>query len=67
MASGVWVERLQELIADGAQLVDVLPEREHADGHLPGAVNIPLKQLDANTTAVVDRERPVAVYCWDAL
>ena len=29
--------------AAGAQLVDVLPEQEYADEHLPGAINIALK------------------------
>jgi hypothetical protein len=27
------------------------------------AVNVPLKQLDAETTAQLDQHRPVAVYC----
>jgi CBS domain-containing protein len=42
MTSGVWLDRLKELIATGAQLVDVLPECEYAEAHLPGAINIPL-------------------------
>jgi rhodanese-related sulfurtransferase len=67
MASGVSLERLQELIADGVQLVEVLPEPQYELGHLPGAVNIPLKRLDASTAAALDRERPVVVYCWDSL
>jgi rhodanese-related sulfurtransferase len=49
------------------QLVEVLPEQEYGEAHLPGAVNIPLKQLDADTTAVLDKARPVVVYCWDGL
>jgi rhodanese-related sulfurtransferase len=67
MPTGVWLDRLQELIADGAQLVDVLPEAEHAEAHLPGAISLPLKQLDAQSAAALDRERPVVVYCWDSL
>ena len=51
----------------GAQLVEVLPTQEYAELHLPRAVNIPLKTLDATTTAGLDRGRPVVVYCWDAL
>jgi rhodanese-related sulfurtransferase len=58
---------LQRLIQDGVQLVEVLPEEEYRELHLPGAVNIPLKQLDAETTAGLDRRNPVAVYCWDYL
>jgi len=67
MASDVWLDKLQELIADGVQLVEVLPERQYELGHLPGAVNLPLKRLDASTAAVLDRQRPVVVYCWDSL
>ncbi|MDN5747084.1 MAG: rhodanese-like domain-containing protein [Pseudonocardia sp.] len=59
---------LRRLLDDGAQLVEVLPAGEYLEMHLPGAVNTPLKSLDAaTTTASLDRERPVIVYCWDAL
>lgn len=60
--------RLSELLNQGgAQLVEVLPEEEYREAHLPGAANIPLKALDAETTAALDRSRPVVVYCWDSL
>jgi rhodanese-related sulfurtransferase len=59
--------RLRELLDAGAQLVDVLPEREYAQEHLPGAINIPLKTLDATTTARLDKSRAVVVYCHDGL
>ncbi|MGD9989022.1 rhodanese-like domain-containing protein [Pseudonocardia sp.] len=58
---------LRRLLDDGAQLVEVLPAGEYTEMHLPGAVNIPLKILDAATTAGLDPARPVIVYCWDAL
>ncbi|MGQ0577170.1 MAG: rhodanese-like domain-containing protein [Pseudonocardia sp.] len=58
---------LRRLLDDDAQLVEVLPAGEYGEMHLPGAVNIPLKTLDATTTAGLDRSRPVVVYCWDAL
>jgi rhodanese-related sulfurtransferase len=48
-----------------AQLVEVLPSDEYEDEHLPGAINIPLKMLDADTTAQLDPVRPVIVYCYD--
>jgi rhodanese-related sulfurtransferase len=67
MATAVTLPELQELTARGAQLVEVLPEAEYAEAHLPDAINIPLKQLDTSTTAVLDRARPVVVYCWDSL
>ena len=67
MASSVNLDGLKDLIAAGAQVVEVLPEPEYTEAHLPGAVNIPLKQLDADTTHELDRDRPVVVYCWDSL
>jgi rhodanese-related sulfurtransferase len=50
---------------EGGQLVEVLPQDEYDDEHLPGAINIPLKALDRETTRRLDRERPVIVYCYD--
>jgi rhodanese-related sulfurtransferase len=43
----------------------VLPAAESEDEHLPGANNIPLKELDHETTARLDRGRPVIAYCYD--
>lgn len=56
---------VKRLLRDGAQLVDVLAADEFAQDHLPGAINIPLKELDATSTARLDRSRPVLVYCND--
>jgi rhodanese-related sulfurtransferase len=67
MATGIDNARVRELLSEGAQLVEVLPEDEYREEHLPGAINIPLKQLDRTTAAVLDRDRPVIVYCWDSL
>ena len=61
------LNQLDRLLSDGAQLVEALPEDEYGEGHLPGAVNLPLKQLTPERTAVLDRGRPVVVYCWDSL
>jgi rhodanese-related sulfurtransferase len=60
-------EALQGLIAGGAQLIEVLPRAEYEELHLPGAISIPLKKLDAETTAQLDKRNPVVVYCWDYL
>jgi rhodanese-related sulfurtransferase len=57
---------LQRLLSDeDAQLVEVLPQAEFEDEHLPGAINIPLKELDAETARRLERGRPVVVYCND--
>ena len=56
---------IRDLLANGAQLIEVLPRQEYEEEHLPGAVNIPLKSLDAQATGKIDPSRPVIVYCWD--
>ena len=57
---------LQRLLRDeDTQLVEVLPEAEFEDEHLPGAINIPLKELEHETTRKLDRGRPVIAYCYD--
>lgn len=53
-----------QLLADGAQLVDVLPAGEFGNEHLPGAVNIPLRHLETRAPAELDPTHAVIVYCW---
>ncbi|MHB2022590.1 MAG: rhodanese-like domain-containing protein [Mycobacteriales bacterium] len=67
MAEALHREGVRRLLAQGAQLVEVLPAAEYDDEHLPGAVSIPLKTLGPQTTTALDRARPVIVYCWDGL
>ena len=59
-------EEVQRLLADGAQLIEVLPGKEYEDEHLPGAINIPLATLDRHTTAPLLPHRAVIVYCYDS-
>jgi rhodanese-related sulfurtransferase len=65
--TGIGLAELKRLLDEGAQLVEVLPAAEYAEEHLPGAINIPLKDLDATSVEPLDRARPVVVYCWDGL
>lgn len=67
MPESVDLAALKRLIGEGAQLVEVLPAEDFAEEHLPGAVNIPLKSLDARGAEQLDRRRPVVVYCYDSL
>jgi rhodanese-related sulfurtransferase len=61
------LKELDRLLADDAQLVEVLPEQEYEEGHLPRAISLPLKHLTEERAAALDRGRPVVVYCWDSL
>jgi rhodanese-related sulfurtransferase len=67
MPTRIEIDRLRELLDGGVQLVEVLPAEEFEEEHLPGAINIPLKALDAQSTATLDKSNPVVVYCWDYL
>jgi rhodanese-related sulfurtransferase len=58
-------EELRRLVSEGAHLVEVLPGEEYEDQHLPGAINLPLRNLDAEARDRLDPARPVVVYCWD--
>ena len=58
-------EEVRRLIGQGVQLVEVLPAKEYREDHLPGAINLPLRQLEAEAYRVLDVSRPVIVYCWD--
>ncbi len=56
---------VRRLVRAGGQLVEVLPPEEYEDEHLPGAINIPLKQLNAVAARQLKRDRSVIVYCYD--
>lgn len=43
-------------------LLDVRPEREYQEGHLPGAVNIPVDQLE-NCLAQLPGDKEIVAYC----
>jgi len=57
--------RLREMLKAGAQLVEVLPRREYDEEHLPGAISIPLRELNRAAASQLDKTRPVIVYCYD--
>ena len=59
-------EAARRLIAEGAQLVEVLPASEYAEDHLPGAINLPLRRLEKEANATLDPSRPIIVYFWDS-
>lgn len=58
-------EDVQRLTAEGAVLIDTLSEGEYAEEHIVGAVNVPLKKLDRETTAHLAKDTPLIVYCYD--
>ena len=59
-------ETVRRLIEQGAQIVDVLPAEEYGEDHLPGAINLPLRKIEAAACRPLDRARPIVVYCADS-
>ena len=57
--------QVQDLVRRGAQLIEVLPREEYTEDHLPGAISLPLRRLEAEAGRVLDPTRPLIVYCWD--
>lgn len=66
MPTEIGRENAQQLVAEGAQLVEVLPREEFDEQHLPGAIHIPLRKIDPGVGASLAAGRPVIVYCWDS-
>jgi len=54
--------RARTLVGEGAFLLDVRTGAEFAAGHIDGATNIPVQELEARM-AEVPNEVPVVVYC----
>jgi len=65
MPQTIELEDVQRLVEDGAQLLDVMSSSEYEESHLPGAVHISLKELDAQSATKLERDRPVIAYCYD--
>jgi rhodanese-related sulfurtransferase len=66
MAREVDREQVRRFMEQGAQIVDVLLAREYGEEHLPGAINLPLRRIEAEASQVLDPSRPVIVYCADS-
>ncbi len=61
---------VQELIAKRAQVVEVLPREDYEEDHLPGAIHLPLRKIEAEAR---QRFEQIAEVCarvraagWDA-
>lgn len=66
MAQEIDREGVRRLIEKGAQVVDVLPAKEYGEDHLPGAINLPMRRIESEARQVLDRDRPIVVYCADS-
>ena len=68
MPGSISREELFQKIQRGDQfhLFEVLPRMYWRKHHLPGAVSLPLEELESTIPAVVpDKRDEIVVYCWN--
>lgn len=53
----------RRLVERGALLLDVRTPAEFATDHIPGAINIPVQELDRRMGELGPKDKPVVVYC----
>jgi rhodanese-related sulfurtransferase len=53
----------RQLVQQGARLVDVRSPAEFAAGHIPGAVNIPVQELEQRLRELEPKQEPIVLYC----
>jgi len=61
-----WEEFARQALADGAILLDARSETAFAQGHIEGAINLPLPDFTDQRLAEVigsDKDRPIYIYC----
>ncbi len=55
---------LEKVKADEWLLIDVRSPQEYAEGHIPGAINMPHEQIDDYVEQLSDaRDKPIIIYC----
>lgn len=54
---------VKTMIESGSLIVDVRSPQEFASGAYPGAINIPVDQVQARIGEFGDKARPIVVYC----
>jgi rhodanese-related sulfurtransferase len=54
---------MQNLIAEGAVVIDVRTPQEFNSGHYDGSKNIPLDKIEANVKTIKNYGKPIIVCC----
>ena len=55
------------MLSSSVQVVDALPTHEYATAHIRRAIHIPVGRILRDAPSLLDRSRPVVVYCRDSL
>lgn len=60
---GTNTSEIDEVIAQGAVIIDVRTPGEFSGGHAKGAVNIPLDQIEAKLPSIRKYKKPLVLCC----
>ncbi|WP_035841201.1 rhodanese-like domain-containing protein [Kitasatospora azatica] len=64
MATTIERDEVQKKIQDGATVLEALPASYFEDKHIPGALNLPLDDLDKIAAErLTDKDAEIVVYC----
>jgi len=58
-----WKEFHKLNTASGAVVVDVRGEADYEAGHIPGALSIPLDQVEKRAAELKKLNKPIVLYC----
>ncbi|SMB97742.1 rhodanese-like domain-containing protein [Deinococcus hopiensis] len=48
----------------GFRVLDVRSSKAYAERHVPGAISLPARQINVETTAKFSKDELLVVYCW---
>jgi len=54
---------IAETIRSGAKIIDVRSTEEFEDEHFPGAVNIPVNEIQKRMPELGEKDAPIIMYC----
>ena len=49
---------------DGFVILDVRPSDDYEDCHIEGAIHIPYRQINAETSKQLPKDKVIVTYCW---
>lgn len=62
-SASLTMQTIQNDATNGAQLVDVRTAQEYSSGHIVGAVNISLQDIQAGKLPTASKDKTIYVYC----
>ena len=65
MIRTIGLEQVQKMKEQGAPNCRRAGIKRVFRRNIPRAINIPLLHLNASSVAMLDKNRPIIVYCWD--